>query len=249
MPVISVITPMGRPLPALWERTAASVERAGSTLTDGWELQWCIHADGVDPGLIRDQPWWSGMESRITLTSSGRSGFAGARNKALTSVDGDVIGMCDDDDELGSGWVQLLSTLLKTGCAWVAGATEDIDGEGVVLRAPALAAGPMGPGAVNDMFLANGAWPWHGCAAIAQTAEIRAVGGWADLPWCEDLSMWAAVTEAAAGTHIGTVVYRLRQHADRSTLSTTREEHLNASLESVRGRIVGMRERGSLGAI
>jgi hypothetical protein len=227
MPTVSVITAMGRERPELWAETAKSVERSSLHLPTGWDLQWCIHLDGIDPAALIACPWWPELSVGTAVSAGTRQGIALARNQALTNATGELVAAVDDDDCLGESWPEMVAVLAaRPELGWVAGRTADIDicGDPIDRGVFPLPYGDVAAGDPARGLVGTGEWLWHCCAAMARTELVHAAGGWAALGWCEDISMWSAVTTAAPGHYLDAVVYQLRQHPTRSTHTSQRPE-------------------------
>jgi hypothetical protein len=230
---------MGRERPDLWADTARSIVDAAALLPAGWELQWCIHLDGIDRDVLTRCAWWDGLAVDVSVSAGPRRGFAMARNSALVNAVGDVIGVVDDDDRLGRSWPALVALLAeRPDLGWAAGRTADIDIDGrPIERGPfPLPYGYVERGDPARRFLVDSEWQFHCCAAVARTELVHAAGGWAALPWCEDVSMWSSVTSAAAGSYLDGVVYEWRHHPARSTHTPQRELGLELGRLSARSR-------------
>ena len=244
MRCVSVVTPVGRLRPDLWLEAAESLESVRDSLPDGWELQWCVHLDGLDADAFFASEAFDLTSSYVTVTYAERMGIAVARNCALVGSEGDLIGSLDDDDRFTLGWVELVRTLERDdSLVWAAGHARDIDEDGEFLRAPLveLEEGRVAAGVMVDGYLSGGwdgwLWPWHGCAAV-----VRVVGGWAGVPWSEDTSMWLAISEMGDGWHSKQVVYEWRKHRQSTTLSGFREKTDSFWLPSARSRAEALRD-------
>jgi glycosyltransferase involved in cell wall biosynthesis len=227
---VSIITPIGRERPDLWLETARSVAVAAERLPFGWEFEWCVHLDGVAEEVFTGSDAGRYSKDFTRVSSAQRAGISFARNCALASATGDVIGMVDDDDRLAVDWGSLVRVLDDDSTlGWAAGRARDIDERSDTVGEPMveLPVGRVVAGEMVKEYLAGGwdgwSWPWHGCAAVARRELVDAAGGWAAIPWAEDISMWLAVTSLADGWHVEETVYEWRKHAQRTTNTGARE--------------------------
>jgi glycosyltransferase involved in cell wall biosynthesis len=224
VPTVSIITAVHAPGAAYLTETIDGV--AGQALPSGWNLEWLIQEDGIEPSLaarFADLDYVRYDATRMHL------GASVTRNLALAAATGDLIQVLDADDLLLPGALaSLIPQFEDESIHWAVGQADDLMPDGT--RIPwesALPYGRLRAGAVNMWAeLHGGNWPIHGAGLMLRAISLRALGGWTGLPVDGDLAMLAAVSEVSDGYNFAGVTWLYRQHPNQTTRSTARQ-HLS----------------------
>jgi glycosyltransferase involved in cell wall biosynthesis len=222
MPIISVLTAAYAPSAKFLPETMRSV--LSQKLPDGWELEWVVQEDGPAPGL---EDLLSG-DSRIKYAANSTALSIGAtRNLALSRVAGDLVQVLDHDDVLLPGALTTMIPAFSTPkVQWAIGQADDLLPDGTREEWPsALPFGQLSAGAVNNWAVEHdGNWPIHCAGLIMRTATVRALGGWAGLPYDDDIVMFSCLSEIADGYNEPSTTWLYRQHPAQVTRSDSRRE-------------------------
>jgi glycosyltransferase involved in cell wall biosynthesis len=215
MPLISVLTA------AHWS-TAPYIEEAMDSLRSqalprGWDLEWIIQEDGAHPSLSEKLRRWDAVK----WAANGRQlGIASTRNLGLSRASGVLVQTLDADDRLLPGaFATLIPLFAAHRIQWAIGQADDLmpDGTRKGFKTP-LPFGVFRRGDVNKWAEADGGnWPIHCAALMMRTTALRAVGGWAGLPYDDDIGMFAALSELADGYHHQELTWLYRQHPGQVT--------------------------------
>ncbi|WP_375291104.1 glycosyltransferase family 2 protein [Qipengyuania sp.] len=146
------------------------------------------------------------------ITSQDRGGAGSARNAALRSAQGRLIGFLDADDVLHPGALTaLIEKIDATNCDLVFPLCRHIDQNGAPIGVTSHAAKDWYSAA--DLLLDN---PIHsGSGVVVRAQRVRETGFFdTDLPACIDLDYWVRLTEgrekAIAALHRVLIDYRMR---------------------------------------
>ena len=239
MPLISVLTT------AHWS-TADYIEEAMDSLRrqvlpDGWDLEWIVQEDGPEPHLGHKLRRWDA----VSYAANGRQlGIAPTRNLALSRASGVLTQNLDADDLLLPGALATLIPLFAVHrIQWAVGQADDLmpDGTRKGFKTP-LPFGVFPAGEVNRLAAEDGGnWPIHCAALLMRTTALRAVGGWAGLPYDEDVIMFAALSELSDGYHHDGLTWLYRQHPGQVT--KTGQDDLSGQ-----GRLIGLQRAQAIRA-
>jgi glycosyltransferase involved in cell wall biosynthesis len=215
MPLISVLT-------AAHSSTADFIEEAmeslrSQSLPDGWDLEWIVQEDGADPALGDKLRRWDA----VSYAANGRQlGIAPTRNLALSRASGVLVQALDADDLLLPGALAMLIPLFGGHpIQWAIGQADDLmpDGTRQGFKTP-LPFGVLAAGEVNRWAAEDGGnWPIHCAALIMRMTGLRALGGWAGVPYDDDIGMFAALSELSDGYHHDALTWLYRQHPGQVT--------------------------------
>jgi glycosyltransferase involved in cell wall biosynthesis len=219
---ISIITAAYVPLAQYFTETIDSV--LGQELSPRWELEWLIQEDGIDPqlaSLVTGLPGASYAANRV------QAGIAMTRNLALTRATGDLVQVLDHDDVLLSGALaRLIPRFDDPSIHWVVGQADDLMPDGT--RRPYESALPFGvieAGTVNTWAIEHGGnWPIHCAGLVLRTHLVRAFGGWGAVPVDDDVMMFSALSECAAGYNDPSLTWLYRIHDQQTSRSETWRE-------------------------
>src|SRR5262249_28960334 len=215
MPLISVLT-------AAHSSTADFIEEAmeslrGQALPDGWDLEWIVQEDGVNPSLGDKLCRWDAVNY---AANTRQLGIAPTRNLALARVSGVLTQVLDADDLLLPGAFTTLIPLFENNrIQWAVGQADDLmpDGSRQGFKTP-LPFGVFPAGTVNRWAADDGGnWPIHCAALLMRTAALRAIGGWAGVPYDDDIVMFSALSEMSDGYHHEALTWLYRQHPGQVT--------------------------------
>ena len=222
MPAISVLTAAYAPSAKFLPETMRSV--LSQKLPDGWELEWVVQEDGPTPAL---EDVLSG-DSRVKYAANGTALAIGAtRNLALSRVAGDLVQVLDHDDVLLPGALAtMIPAFSNSRVQWAVGQADDLLPDGTREVWPsALPPGHLSAGTVNRWAVEHdGNWPVHCAGLTMRTATLRAIGGWAGLPYDDDIIMFACLSEIADGYNEPSTTWLYRQHPAQVTRSDSRRE-------------------------
>lgn len=219
---ISVITAAYAPLARYFPETIGSV--LDQELPSGWELEWLVQEDGTDPQLadaVARLPAVSYSANRV------HAGIATTRNLALARATGDLVGVLDHDDILLPGALaQLIPRFGDPLIHWAVGQADDLMPDGT--RQPYISALPFGvieAGTVNTWAIEHdGNWPIHCAGLVLRTHLVRAFGGWGAVPVDDDVMMFSALSECAAGYNDPAITWLYRIHDQQTSRSGTWRE-------------------------
>lgn len=217
MPTVSVVTAVYEPSARYFSECAASVE--AQVLPAGWELEWVVQEDGPTTNLRAIVETIHG--GNYSYNGDYR-GVAVTRNMALMRASGELVQVLDSDDVLLNDALRILISRFRDHrIAWAIGQADDLMPDGRRLSwESALPYGIVEPGIVNNVAIEHeGNWPVHCAGLMIRTSVLRALGGWASAPTDEDVVMFAAVSEVAAGYNDPTLTWLYRQHPEQSTRS------------------------------
>lgn len=212
MPLLSVLTAVHLAGSGFLAETRASV--LSLQLPPGWDLEWVVQEDGPASGEIAEP--LSG-DDRIKHAANGTSlGAATTRNLALARVSGALVQNLDADDLLLPDSVATLITALTASPSahWAVGQADDLLPDGSRKSFPPdLPFGLVPAGQVNEWAAQHGGnWPIHCAGVMYRTTSVRALGGWAAVPFDEDLIMFAALSQVTAGWFDESMTWLYRQH-------------------------------------
>jgi glycosyltransferase involved in cell wall biosynthesis len=219
---ISIITAAYAPLAQYFTETIDSV--LSQELPPRWELEWLVQEDGIDPqlaNLVTGLPGVSYAANRV------QAGIAMTRNLALTRATGDLVQVLDHDDVLLSGALaRLIPRFDDPSIHWVVGQADDLMTDGT--RRPYESALPFGvieAGTVNTWAIEHGGnWPIHCAGLVLRTHLVRAFGGWGAVPVDDDVMMFSALSECAAGYNDPSLTWLYRIHDQQTSRSETWRE-------------------------
>jgi cellulose synthase/poly-beta-1,6-N-acetylglucosamine synthase-like glycosyltransferase len=144
---------------------------------------------------------------------------ATTRNLALERVTGELVQLLDHDDILLPGALKRLIELFETRSThWAVGQADDLVEDVRKPFASALPYGVVKAGAVNEWAIDNhGNWPIHCAGLMIRTDTLRAIGGWPAIITDDDVAMFAALSEVAAGYNEQTVTWLYRITAEQQS--------------------------------
>jgi glycosyltransferase involved in cell wall biosynthesis len=224
VPTVSIITAVYAPSAAYLAESIDGV--AGQALPAGWHLEWMVQEDATEPSLA-DR--FAGLDYVRYAANGVHLGIPGTRNLALAAATGDLVQVLDADDILLPGALaSLIPKFQDERIHWAVGQADDLRPDGTRVHwESALPYGTIPAGAVNVWAESHGGnWPIHGAGLMLRSTSLRALGGWAGLPVDEDLGMFAALSEIAAGHNFDGVTWLYRQHPNQTTRSGARR-HLS----------------------
>jgi glycosyltransferase involved in cell wall biosynthesis len=216
---LSIITAAYAPLATYLQETIESV--VTQKLPSGWELEWVIQEDGARPELA-DQ--LNGLPRVSYAANEAQTGIAATRNLALTRATGDIVQVLDHDDVLLPGALEaLLPHFSDSGIHWVVGQADDLLPDNTRRGyESALPFGTIAAGEVNNWAVSHdGNWPIHCAGLLLRTPLVRAFGGWGGVPVDDDVIMFSAVSECAAGFNDPTTTWLYRIHDAQTHRSAT----------------------------
>lgn len=238
---ISVITAC-HPGGARWLPEAAE-SILTQQLPDGVELEWLIQEDSPAPTvahLLPDDP-------RIRHEANGAQlGQAMTRNLALRRATGTWVQNLDADDALLPGALAThVTPMANPRCHWAVGQADDLMPDGTRRSFPAdIPFGPVAAGVVNDWAFTHRAnWPIHCAGLMLRTSTARAFGGWAGLPFDEDLSLFAAISEIHDGHFVEQTTWLYRQHPGQMVRSEGHTQWSQTTRTIVAQRVAAMTGR------
>jgi glycosyltransferase involved in cell wall biosynthesis len=219
---ISVITAAYAPLARYFAETIDSV--LSQELPPQWELEWLVQEDGTDPQLAGVV---TGLPGVSYSTNQAHAGIATTRNLALARATGDLVQVLDHDDILLPGALaRLIPRFEDPLIHWVVGQADDLMSDGT--RRPYESALPFGmieAGAVNTWAIEHdGNWPIHCAGLVLRTHLVRAFGGWGAVPVDDDVMMFSALSECAAGYNDPSITWLYRIHDQQTSRSGTWRE-------------------------
>lgn len=210
MPLISIVSTVYAPSAAYLDETIASVQDL--ILPAGWELEWIVQEDGAEPSLA-DRLKPIGIVDY--QANNAQLGIAITRNLALSRASGSLVQALDHDDILLPG---ALTTLIPRfddrRVQWAIGQADDLlpDGTHEVYKS-AIPFGLTRAGAMNQWAVAHdGNWPIQCAALMMRTVTLRALGGWTGIPFDDDVSMFAALSEITDGYYDEALTWLYRHH-------------------------------------
>jgi glycosyltransferase involved in cell wall biosynthesis len=219
---ISIITAAYAPLAQYFTETIDSV--LSQQLPSQWELEWLVQEDGADPRLADVV---TGLPGVSYSANGAQAGIAMTRNLALTRATGDLVQVLDHDDILLPGALaRLIPRFDDPSIHWVVGQADDLMPDGT--RKPYQSALPFGvieAGAVNTWAIEHGGnWPIHCAGLLLRTQLVRAFGGWGAVPVDDDVMMFSALSECAAGYNDPAITWLYRIHDQQTSRSGTWRE-------------------------
>lgn len=219
---ISVITAAYAPLARYFTETIGSV--LSQELPPRWELEWLVQEDGTDPQLADAV---TGLPAVSYSANQAHAGIATTRNLALARATSDLVGVLDHDDILLPGALaRLIPHFADPVIHWAVGQADDLMPDGT--RQPYTSALPFGvikAGAVNTWAIEHdGNWPVHCAGLMLRTHLVRAFGGWGAVPVDDDVMMFSALSECAAGYNDPSVTWLYRIHDQQTSRSATWRE-------------------------
>lgn len=211
MPLITVLTAIHPAGAQFLSEARSSV--LSQRMPAGWELEWVVQEDGPEKTLSRDLA----DDSRIKYDANGAHlRLAYTRSLALARTSGDLVQNLDGDDIL---LPEALANLIDRfesmpQIHWAVGQADDLLPDGSRKPYPPdLPFGIIAPGEANAWAAQHGGnWPIHCAGAMFRTASLRALGGWAAVPFDEDLVMFAALSQITDGWFDESLTWLYRQH-------------------------------------
>lgn len=239
---ISIITAAWAPLAQYFGETIDSV--LSQELPSGWELEWLVQEDGADPQLAARV---SGLPGVSYAANGAHGGIAATRNLALARATGDLVQVLDHDDVLLPGALaRLIPRFDDPSMAWVVGQADDLMPDGTRRSYPsALPFGVVNPGVVNTWAIEHGGnWPIHCAGLLLRTQLVRAFGGWGAVPVDDDVMMFSALSECAAGYNDPSLTWLYRIHDQQTSRSRTWRERSADGRRIALQRIEAIRAAG-----
>ncbi|MGH3545795.1 MAG: glycosyltransferase [Mycobacteriales bacterium] len=216
-PLLSVIT-AAHPTSYRW------LPQAGASLVEqDVSLQWVVVADEGDTAAVAeyliDLPVELRRRTTVLATGAPGLGAAVARTMALASVQTRWLSVLDADDQwLRGGLDILMAGASSQGVSWIVGRCDGLTPEG---RRPHLPLGDLAGRRIRRgesvRRMEIGPLPWHPCVMVAETAAVRAVGGWPPFPVHEDVALAAALGAVVDGFAVDEVVYLYRKWGSQQT--------------------------------
>jgi glycosyltransferase involved in cell wall biosynthesis len=213
MPLITILTPAHVSAKRWLPETAQSV--LGQDLSDNWELEWIIEADGSDgKSLSEVLP----ADDRISFSAhDGDLGPAVTRNIGLARARGVYVQTLDADDLLLPGALSTMISALQEhpSVHWAYAQADDLmpDGTRVSFEPWMPPCGLIPAQRLPDWIDEHGGNVPAPCAALCyRTTTIRAMGGWMALPAGEDIGLLAAISTVTAGWQSEATTWLYRQH-------------------------------------
>jgi len=242
MPIISVLTAAYAPSAMFLPEAMQSV--LSQKLPEGWELEWVVQEDGPAPQL---GDALSG-DSRVKYAANGTSlGIGATRNLALSRVAGELVQVLDHDDLLLPGALAtMIPAFSDPRVQWAIGQADDLSSDGTREEWPsALPLGHLSAGTVNHWAVAHGGnWPVHCAGLTMRTTTVRAIGGWAGLPYDDDINMFACLSEITDGYNEPSTTWLYRQHPTQVTKSDPRREWSDTTRKIALQRAASTRASG-----
>ena len=213
MPTLSVVTAAYAPTANFIAETMEGIKAAN--LPSGWDIEWVVQEDGPNPSLKAQLTEWKNCKYDA---NNRQLGISSTRNLALTRARGTLIQALDQDDLLLPVVFSTLVPLFNDPAIhWAIGQADDLmpDGSKVRFHTP-LPFGKLSAGFINDWAADEGGnWPIHCAALLMRATSLRAIGGWGGIPFDDELSMFAALSEIADGYHHESITWLYRQHSDQ----------------------------------
>ncbi|WP_433465373.1 glycosyltransferase family 2 protein [Spirillospora sp. CA-128828] len=212
---MSIITAAYAPSSEYLAETISGVEQ--QTLPEGWQLEWIVQEDGEAPCLAEH---FKGISYAHYEANDAQLGAASTRNRALTRATGELVQVLDSDDILlPNALASLIPKFEDSTIHWAVGQADDLMPDGSRVPWPsALPYGRIAAGMVNEWAEEHGAnWPIHCAGLMLRVTPLRALGGWIDLPFDEDIAMFAALSEMCDGYNFDGVTWLYRQHSGQTT--------------------------------
>jgi glycosyltransferase involved in cell wall biosynthesis len=210
MPRISIVTAVYAPRSRFLSQTSASI--AALKMPAEWDLEWVIQEDGDSPQLSE----FFGKIPYAKYDANGRQlGIASTRNLALSRASGFLTQALDHDDILlPHAFTTLIPHFSNRQIHWAIGQADDLMPDGAHREYPSpIDFGLLNPGTVNDWAIRHqGNWPIHGAALMMRSDTLRAVGGWAGIPYDDELCMFAALSEITHGYYDEAMTWLYRHH-------------------------------------
>lgn len=242
MPIISVLTAAYAPSAKFLPEAMHSV--LSQKLPEGWELEWVVQEDGPAPKLADALS----ADSRVKYASNGMSlGIGATRNLALSRVAGELVQVLDHDDLLLPGALaMMIPAFSDPRVQWAVGQADDLSPDETREEWPsALPLGRLSAGTVNRWaFEHGGNWPVHCAGLMMRTATVRAIGGWAGLPYDDDVIMFACLSEIGDGYNEPSTTWLYRQHPAQVTKSDSRREWSDTARKIALQRAASVRASG-----
>lgn len=210
MPLVSVITAAYAPSADYLAETAQSV--AEVRLPAGWELEWVVQEDGDSPRLAGQLRHLGFMRYEA---SGRRLGTGRTRNLGLARARGVLLQALDQDDVLlPDVMVTLIPRFAARRICWAIGQADDLLPDGARRAYPSpIPFGLYRAGLVNARAAADGGnWPIHAAALLMRTGPVRALGGWAGIPYDDELALFAALSQASDGWYDEAITWLYRHH-------------------------------------
>ncbi len=235
MPLVSVITPTqahnADHIGQVWESLCTQV------LPQGWELEWVVQEDGLDPQVAGRLP----EDSRVRHDALGvQVGSPATRNHALARARGDVVaGMDHDDFHTAGGLGALLRPYDQAGVGWTCGRSRwQMEDGGTWTKDDVLAAGRVSARTVTDHFLATDDFPFPAAFTTFRRDLLVAHGGWPAVARSTDAVLLAAFSDVHDGWWVDQTVAVYRRWSAQKTVQPN--DWLIRDLPHVRG-IIGQR--------
>ncbi|HEY1914698.1 MAG TPA: glycosyltransferase [Streptosporangiaceae bacterium] len=210
MPLLSIVTAAHSPSAKFLPETMASV--AAQELPDGWELEWMVQEDGPESSIADTLKPLSVAQYRA---NGSHLGIAPTRNFALSRASGSLVQALDQDDVLLPGHLAtLISRFVEYPIHWAVGQADDLLPDGTRRAYPSdIAFGVQTAGYINEWAARNGGnWPIHCAALMMRASSLRALGGWGGIPYDDEISLFAALSEITDGYYDEAVTWLYRQH-------------------------------------
>jgi glycosyltransferase involved in cell wall biosynthesis len=210
VPLISILSSVYGPSATYLDETIASVRNLA--LPGGWELEWVVQEDGAEPSLADRL---KSLEIVNYQANNAQLGIAITRNLALSRVSGSLVQALDHDDIL---LPRALTTLIPhfddRRVQWTIGQADDLLPDGTrEVHKSAIPFGLTPAGAMNQWAAEHdGNWPIQCAALMMRTTTLRALGGWTGIPYDDDVSMFAALSEITDGYYEEELTWLFRHH-------------------------------------
>lgn len=238
--VISIITPVYRPVPEYLRAAYESIRR--QELPAGWSWRWIVQEDGETgevAGLLPEDP-------RIS-TGQGRHGGPGtARTLAMSRLSGELVKVLDADDMLTPGALARDIAVMNDhpDVGWTTSRVLDLLPDGSTVG---FDQDPP-EGRITSGTVLNH-WQAHDYRAQVHPASLcirrdllLALGGWMALPASEDTGLLIAADAVSDGyfTAEAGLLYRKWQGQSTNQAAHTEPTEWTARMEIIRARAIAL---------
>lgn len=196
MPILSIITPIYKPVPDQLIAAYESVTK--QEVPEGWQWEWLVQEDGRT-GIARDiLP----TDDRVVFGDGRPNGVAITRNLALARARGDLVKNLDQDDVLTPGVLARdIEVCADPQIGWTTSRVLDLMPDGSTVgfdNDPP--AGPLTGTVVVDHWRAhNYRLPVHPTTICIRRSLAVALGGWMAVPGSDDTGLLIAASVVSTG--------------------------------------------------